>query len=211
MVGIIFENDMAENFLQLLRKNGYGINIDKTHAGEFSESRLIECELQATIKMMSKSHRMDVCLHEAAHAEYYEQAGFLYVGLGSCYMKQFQGGLEFADACIATVEPRARLESMSDLDRVKINIAPQFAGKFIPGEPVGKDSDEEQLKAFFDKRGLTAGERNKLLTDAESKIFDDAVKPHFQDSLVKRAEFFKLILETDLYGVGGCKKHDASS
>jgi len=208
MVGIIFENDMAENFLRLLRKNGYGINIDKTRAGEFSESKLIECELQATIEMMSKSHRMDVCLHEAAHAEYYEQAGFLYIGLGSCYMKPFQGGLEFADACIATVEPRARLESMSDIDRVKVWIAPQFAGGFIPGNTVGIDSDEEQLNAFFDRRGFTADERNKLVTEAKSRILDDAVTPHFQDRLIKRAEFFKIVLETDLYGVGGCTKED---
>jgi len=146
--------------------------------------------------MEYEEYRVGVCIHEAAHADYMEQIGDVYVSFiplpedesyRHCDALVTNGKTESEDVLQMKTNP---------LGYVKSILAAGIAEEVLTGKPAdGTALDNEEIAAVFDSLGVPNEERRRLRKRARADILKDLRSPAFRKRLWARARFYQRILE----------------
>jgi hypothetical protein len=197
-----------EQMLDTLRKSGRGIVFDTSRVPpDKHDSALAELEFRCTVEMLEESFRLAVCLHEAAHAEYSERVGAVFVEFipPLAYLKN--DCLEYVNARVSAYLEESEFEAERF---TKIFISGDIVVAALIGSETGcndpdsdnPDSDYQQLDDCFKKAKVRKQDRKKIIAQARTEILKDLRSPTFRNRLWKRAQFYKGILENTIYPQG---------
>ena len=183
---------LDEIFIQMIDA-GHGLVIDFSQVPK--EFLTDECVTIITIghmiSYMSEAERATTCLHEATHAEYMEQAGWitLFCTPGAVYR---DGNIVEAGGIAWGAGPR-----MTDLERAKVALAPEMLVELLGG--IEKDGaykqDRRDLVKYLDERAYTLEERDRLIAKAKYNILVEAESETFRGNILKRARFYRSIFD----------------
>ncbi len=168
-----------------------------------SAARLPENQSDPRLEyLMEESYRAGVCIHEAAHAEYMERIGDVYVEfIPLPNEEQFK----YCDALVtnhATYEQDVAQAKANPLGYLKSILAAGIAEELLTranGAYCGTAFDEEETEEMFDALGIRAEERKRILKQAHAEILKDLRSPAFRKALWARARFFQRILEREIF------------
>jgi hypothetical protein len=153
------------------------------------------------IYLKDKSYRAAVCIHEAAHADYMEQIGDVYVR----FVPLPDGEHANSDALVTNDKTASEdlLQMKANLlGYVKTIVAAGIAEEVLTGQDGfpdhGSGLDDEEVEAVFDTLGLADEERVRILIQAYTDIFKDLRSPAFRKRLWRRARFYQRILEQSI-------------
>jgi hypothetical protein len=200
------EQGCAERLLSDIQDFGHHAKLDCSRApSDIARWQILEHEIRCSAKFADSAFRLKLCVHEALHAVYYERAGFHSVRIGGPYIKA--SGTEYADACIADLEPREKLDRMSNLNCVLVTIAPEHGDTELKQYGIetsdGYDSDRNNLYSHF-PGGFEALElQDHVCVEARRIITEDCNNETFRNDLMKKALEFKINLEEIVFGEPG--------
>jgi len=148
---------------------------------------------------MDESYRVGVCIHEAAHAEYMERIGDIYVEFIPLPYEERYGSCDALVTNHATPEQDIVQAKADLLGYIKSILAAGIAEEFLTDEDGGTASDEDETEAMFDTLNTPHEERKRILKRARAEIRKDLRSPAFRKRLWARARFYQRILEHAIF------------
>lgn len=190
--------DRAEELLTDIEDFGYHAKLDSTRApADIARWQVLEHEIRCSARYADESFRLELCIHEALHAVYYERSGYHSVKIGGPYIKAY--GAEYADAHVYCLEPAILPNGFSNSDKVLGLVAPEYAATELKKYDIkvfdGYDSDRDELRSYF-PGGCEDSLLRKQACDAAREIITEDCKDEvFRNNLTKKAHEFKIDLE----------------
>jgi hypothetical protein len=154
------------------------------------------------VYMMDEAHRASISIHEAAHAEYMERIGDIYVEFIPLPDEE---RYRYCDALVTNHRPESEdlVQMQADpLGYIKSIVAAGIAQEVLTGRDGGTAFDEDETEEMFDALGIADEERWRLLDQARLDILKDLRSPAFRKRLWARAGFYQRILEQAIYPNG---------
>jgi hypothetical protein len=191
-----------ERALERLRQAGHGIVFDKSAVPQklWNDPQILEAEISCIIGLIDDRCRRAVCLHEAAHAEFAERVGALYVEINPPAASYEDGVIRGRLAAVHPILPRNK---STIINKTKISVAAEIVERELLKETTGSvAADHRDILQLFDRHKASEPQRRALLDTLETEILKDLRSPALKRNLWKRADFFKPVLERIIFPNG---------
>jgi hypothetical protein len=188
----------ALRILKQFRVDKSGIPADK-----LNDPRVIHKEACINQHLADETYRLQVCLHEAAHAIYYERMDMRSVLIGpSISYDHEHDSFDKANATVTAthfifsgvpiVGPRLDIDSSLFLPKARVDVAGGVVMRRLANiDDEGDDYDKKCFFSDFRNGGMPDAETQRLWGQAIADVEKDLRSPAFRRQLWDRAREFK--------------------